>query len=954
MPPRSADRWRVVSPYLDRALEMEPDKRTAWLASLAAENPTLAAEVEALLAEREALSREGFLYGRPPLLPPSSLAGQAIGAYTLLRLIGQGGMGSVWLARRSDGRFEGQAAVKLLNAALIGRTGEERFQREGRILARLTHPHIARLLDAGVSPWGQPYLVLEHIEGQPIDRYCDDKRLGVEERLRLFLDVTAAVAHAHANLIIHRDLKPSNVLVRTDGQVKLLDFGIAKLIQGDTGSGEETALTREGGRALTPEYAAPEQVSDGPITTATDVHTLGTLLYLLLSGRHPAGPGARPPAELFKAIVEVEPQRLSDLVANPSTQAPESLAENAARRASTPEKLGRLLRGDLDTLVAKALKKNPQERYASVTALAEDLRRYLDDQPISARPDTLAYRTRKFMRRNRTAVALATLALVALAAGLVGTITQARRATRQAAIAETERNRADQEARAASGQRDFALRQLSRAEAINDLNAFLLRDAAPWGKPFTAGDLLARAERLVERQPADDNSVEILVAIGWQYHLQEQEAKARQLLTRAFELSQGLSDPSTRAKAACALANTTANAGDPPRAEALVRDALAGLPEERQFALARIFCLRRGAEVAQDAGEEEVAIERVRSAQTLLQESRMGSPLLELRLAMDLAEAYRMAGRNFEAATAFERAWAHLAALGRDDTESAGTLLNNWGLALYVLGRPLEAERHFRRAVRLGSADEAGHGVSPMLLNNLGLALMELHRLAEAKEYAERAYAEGRRLGEEPVVGLSLSLRAHVYREMGELDRCAQVLAELEPRWRRSMPPGHIYFASLAAHRARLAHARGDLASALAAADEAVAIAEAKKRPDFVARYRLWRSPLYLQLGRVQDAQADADSALRLAQKSVAPGTLTCAIGRAHLAGWAERCRRTKMMMLGPPLPWPSNTCRRRWVRTIPTPAPPGSSRDFRRQSKGRPARAVTGRALVSPALLQP
>jgi serine/threonine protein kinase len=884
MPPRSADRWRVVSPYLDRALEMEPDKRTAWLASLAAENPTLAAEVEALLAEREALSREGFLDGSPPLRPPSSLAGQAIGAYTLLSLIGEGGMGSVWLARRSDGRFEGLAAVKLLNVALVGRTGEERFQREGRILARLTHPHIARLLDAGVSPGGQPYLVLEHIEGQRIDRYCDEKRLGVVDRLRLFLDVTAAVANAHANLVIHRDLKPSNVLVCTDGQVKLLDFGIAKLIEGDKDSGEETALTREGGRALTPEYAAPEQVTDGPITTATDVHTLGTLLYLLLSGHHPAGPGVRSPAELLKTIVEVEPRRPSDVVTDTKTHAYESLSENADRRVSTPEKLGRLLRGDLDTLVAKALKKNPQERYASVTALAEDLRRYLDDQPISARPDTLAYRTRKFMRRNRTAVALATLALVALAAGLVGTITQARRATRQAAIAETERNRADLEARAASGQRDFALRQLSRAEAINDLNAFLLRDAAPWGKPFTAGELLARAERLVERQPADDNSVEILVAIGWQYHLQEQEAKARQLLTRAFELTQGLSDPSTRAKAACALASTTAKAGDPARAKALVRDALAGLPEERQFALARIFCLTRGAEVAQDAGEEEVAIERVRSAQTLLQESRMGSPLLELRLAMDLAEAYRMAGRNFEAAAAFERAWAHLAALGRDDTESAGTLLNNWGLALYVLGRPLEAERHFRHAVRLGSADETGHGVSPMLLNNLGLALLELHRLAEAKEYAERAYGEGRRLGEESVVGLSLSLRAHIYREMGELDRCAQVLAELEPRWRRTVPAGHIYFAALAAHHARLAYARGDLSAALAAADGAVAIAEAKKRADYAARYRLWRSPLYLQLGRVQEAQADADSALRLAQKSVAPGTLTCAIGRAYLA----------------------------------------------------------------------
>ena len=201
-------------------------------------------------------------------------------------------MGSVWLARRSDGRFEGLVAVKLLNVSLIGRAGEERFRREGSILARLTHPNIARLTDAGVSTSGQPYIVLEYVDGERIDQYCDARRLGVEQRLRLFLDVCAAVARAHANLVVHRDIKPSNVLVAKDGQVKLLDFGIAKLIEEETGSGEASALTREGGRALTPEFAAPEQLTGGAVTTATDVHALGTLLYLLLAGQHPGGRGA--------------------------------------------------------------------------------------------------------------------------------------------------------------------------------------------------------------------------------------------------------------------------------------------------------------------------------------------------------------------------------------------------------------------------------------------------------------------------------------------------------------------------------------------------------------------------------------------------------------------------------------------------------------------------------------
>jgi serine/threonine protein kinase/tetratricopeptide (TPR) repeat protein len=415
----SPERWEIVSPLLDRALEMAGEERAAWLATLHGDDPALATDLEMLLEERIALSREGFL--EEAAVWPSeaaSLAGQRIGAYTLTSLIGQGGMGSVWLAGRSDGRFEGQAAVKLLNASLVGRAGEERFQREGSFLARLTHPNIARLVDAGVSGAGQPFLVLEYVEGEQIDRYCDGKSLDVEARLRLFLDVLAAVAHAHANLIVHRDIKPSNVLVASDGQVKLLDFGIAKLLEGEGRAGEATALTREGGRALTPEYAAPEQVTGGAITTATDVYALGTLLYVLLAGRHPAERALQSPADLYKAIVDTEPPRLSDVVARIKGQTNEALESNAALRAATPDGLRRILKGDLDTIVAKALKKNPEERYSSVTALAEDLRRYLDHKPISARPDALAYRAAKFVRRNRLAVGAAALILAVLSVGL--------------------------------------------------------------------------------------------------------------------------------------------------------------------------------------------------------------------------------------------------------------------------------------------------------------------------------------------------------------------------------------------------------------------------------------------------------------------------------------------------------------------------------------------------------
>src|SRR6204780_51986 len=257
----SPDQWQALSPYLDQALAMTDDARAAWVSSLGEQDPALAAQLGALLDEHRLLVQQGFLETGPALpLKVSGLAGQTIGPYTLISQIGQGGMGSVWLARRSDGRFERQAAVKFVNIALAGGATEERFKREGSLLGRLTHPHIADLLDAGISSDGQPYLILEYVDGAAIDRYCDEHKLDVESRVRLFLDVLAAVAHAHANLIVHRDIKPSNVLVGGGGDVKLLDFGIAKLLEGE-GQMNATQLTNEGGSPLTPQYAAPEQLT---------------------------------------------------------------------------------------------------------------------------------------------------------------------------------------------------------------------------------------------------------------------------------------------------------------------------------------------------------------------------------------------------------------------------------------------------------------------------------------------------------------------------------------------------------------------------------------------------------------------------------------------------------------------------------------------------------------------
>lgn len=404
------EHWQEVSPYLDQVLSLPEDERGTWLESLRAERPDLANLLQKLLQEHRALANEQFLERSPVPYSESSLAGQKIGAYTLISPIGQGGMGRVLLAERSDGRFERRVAVKFLHFSIAAQGGAERFKREGRILGQLAHPNIAELIDAGVTTSGETYLVLENVEGEHIDEYCDHHKLDVDARIRLFLNVLGAVAHAHANLVVHRDLKPSNVLVTHDGKVKLLDFGIAKLLADDSDAGKATELTLEGGGALTPQFAAPEQVTGGAVTTATDVYALGVLLYLLLTGQYPTGTETHSAAQLVKAIVETEPLRASQAIALASTKAVEM-------RDTTIEKLRRQLRGDVDTIIAKALKKDRQQRYSSATAFADDLQRYLKHEPISARPDTVRYRAGKFLRRRRLPVAAVLLVIVSLTGG---------------------------------------------------------------------------------------------------------------------------------------------------------------------------------------------------------------------------------------------------------------------------------------------------------------------------------------------------------------------------------------------------------------------------------------------------------------------------------------------------------------------------------------------------------
>lgn len=409
--------WARVYPWLEKAQDIPAVELQQWIERIVAEQPDVGIPLREVLSDTALLDDDTFLE-RPLRVPleRQSRIGQRVGAYTIDALLADGGMGEVWLAHRSDGHFEGRYAVKLLHFSMQGRKALERFKREGRVLARLTHPHIARLIDAGVTGDEQPFLVIEYIDGEHVDEYCESRRLSTQTRVRLFLDVLAAVSHAHSNLIIHRDIKPSNVLVTAEGVVKLLDFGIAKLIDPDSTPDESGQLTRIEEVALTPNYAAPEQILGEALSTATDVYQLGVLLHVLLVARLPPGNGGSTRSGNVRAALEETPVRISDAVTG---------------------SLRKELRGDLDAIIEKSLRKRPQERYSTATALAADLQRYLDHEPVSARDGIFAYRARKFVRRYRGAVVSVTVVLSCLLIATIMALVQ----THQIRL---ERDRADQ------------------------------------------------------------------------------------------------------------------------------------------------------------------------------------------------------------------------------------------------------------------------------------------------------------------------------------------------------------------------------------------------------------------------------------------------------------------------------------------------------------------------------
>ena len=419
------ERWREIQGLLHDALERPSSERGAFLEQACADDATLRSEVLSLLSSAD----EAGDFLETPMVPDADGVAaeeplrRRIGPYLVDRLLGRGGMGSVYLAVRADEQYEKRVAIKV-----VARGTDfvlRRFRQERQILAGLEHPNIARLLDGGNTDDGLPYFVMEYVEGEPITTFCDRGGLGVEERLFLFRAVCGAVHFAHQNLIVHRDIKPGNILATADGVPKLLDFGIAKLLNPDPAP-QASDTTVAGLRLFTPEYASPEQIRGERITTSSDVYSLGALLYELLTGRRPYRVKSRTTEEIARAVLEEEPEKPSTAVTRPREG-----GAMADARVGEPQKLKRLLSGDLDTIVLKAMRKEPHRRYASAEQLSEDIRRHLEELPVTARKDTVRYRMEKFLRRHKAGVAAAALVFLSLIGGIVATSWQARIARRE-------------------------------------------------------------------------------------------------------------------------------------------------------------------------------------------------------------------------------------------------------------------------------------------------------------------------------------------------------------------------------------------------------------------------------------------------------------------------------------------------------------------------------------------
>jgi eukaryotic-like serine/threonine-protein kinase len=849
------EQWSTLSRLLDEALDIPINGLERWLDSLPPGDAMHRAKLRELLLQHAAAETGDFLLTLPKVTKQASpdpdaatqiVPGTVIGPYVVEEEIGRGGMGAVWRARRSDGVIKRPVALKLPHVGPYGQQLIERFARERDILGELLHPNIARLDDAGLTASGQPYLALEYVPGAQLMDYCDDLRLDVRGRLELSLQVLRAVQHAHSHLVIHRDLKPSNVIVTPEGQAMLLDFGIAKLMPHDPLDDADDRKTQMGAMALTPEFASPEQISGKPVSTASDIYSLGVLLFELLTGDRPYRLKRSTRGALEEAILGSEPQRPSHAVHNTAI---------AAARGTTVKNLCRTLRGDLDTIILKALKKSPAERYSTVDALSRDIEHYLRGEPVTARADGTCYRLAKFVGRHKLPVAAVTgaaLALVAIAAVALF------------------------EAHMANNERDRALALSARNEAVTEFVNMLVTEAGGANKPVTISDMLARSESLVaaEYHGNPDHRAAILGVLGTYYHTIGEDKRGEPLLRDALVAIRGSADPDLRRELTCKHAITLAALEKVKEAT----DALNSvINDPGSSAQQSAECLEYLAFIAQDGADAANALKYGNLALERLNQVQHPSPTLEGLFLGSVGFAEQLNGRNDAAERYYQRALAQFAAGGRDRSPDAISVRNNWAIVSLGAGEPLKALQLYDATLAIVAEKDPGARPPVYLLGNRARALEAVGRYAAAREAYSQCMSDAGAGAQATfcVIGL-----ASVAQAVGDLATATNLIEKAAASISASVPAGFPSRLSLHLMRAKVAVSKQQFSAAHAELDAALSNA---KMDALVLTGLAIRSELNLDENNVPAALDDARRALSLAQKAQGGVPYSSRVGQAWL-----------------------------------------------------------------------
>jgi tetratricopeptide (TPR) repeat protein len=851
----TAAAWKRLSPLLDAALDLAPAKRAAWLASLPPEHADLREPLAELLAQRKAIETDDFLARLPPFsAPPTGLSlepGSIVGPYRLIRELGAGGTSSVWLAELADGSIQRKVALKLPHLGLVDRGIAERIARERDILAGLEHPNIARLYDAGVDDRGRPYLALEHVQGTPPDEYSHAHRLNLRQKLQLFLNILRAVAFAHARLIVHRDLKPNNILVAENGAICLLDFGIARLLQPD--AAPRAAQTMVGAAALTPAYAAPEQFTGQTVTVATDVYSLGVILYELLTGVSPYSPDGRSLGAFEIEVLHAEPPLVS--------------------RTARPADAG-ALRGDLDAIVAKALEKNPEDRYPSVEAFANDIERHLAAEPIGARRRSMGYVARKFLRRNALPVSIGAAVVIALAGALGLAAWQWRDAERQRVV---------------------AVERLANTEAASTFTSTVLIEGVMPGQSITFEKLVERSEQIARDTGENDVRARIYATefvAGW-YSANGLTGKAEELLTRTIDSLPPESE-SLGAPLRCLRATLWMSMG---RNDSALASVTAEIARPALDDAVRSRCLLSRAWLAANSGDGDTALDYARRAQEKLEASGVTSVYNRTAILQMIGSAHGLRDEFDQSLKHYREALTLLNASGRARTRAAAAVHDDWASAWMNAGNP-------RRA--LEALDTSWEIVEQLTPNSsrVNRILYRRGRIFAQLGRPDEALADLRAVRESPAMRDVLTTRvgvaiaeADVALSQRRLEDAGVLLDDAAMLLEKArLKPEHVLFSREYMSRALLLQALGRGKESAAMLSRAIANYEAQHCcRAHVALALAHRAEIHLAMGDPVAAAADARRAIDLAPPrdseffSRFTASAWLSMGQVHEAGGRAR-----------------------------------------------------------------